>query len=141
MEVINPNKVTLNSNKIIVEIKYNEILTYDELLKNIKITSSDVIIKNSKGIVITNDNQKALGTGSKIELNKKEYDIIVNGDVNGDGKISTLDYVAIRNHLMDEPNKIINNDSITYLAADVHKDNKITTLDYIKIRKIMMDKT
>ncbi len=139
--IINPNKVTLNSNKIIIEIKYNEILTYDELLKNIKITSSDVIIKNSKGIVITNDNQKALGTGSKIELNKKEYDIIVNGDINGDGKISTLDYVAIRNHLMDEPNKIINNDSITYLAADVHKDNKITTLDYIKIRKIMMDKT
>lgn len=52
------------------------------------------------------------------------------GDVNNDGKISTMDYVLVKNH-------ILNISSLTgkaAKAADVNKDGKISTMDYVLIK-------
>ena len=60
---------------------------------------------------------------------------IAKGDVNGDGKINTLDYVLIRKHIMGTK---LNSDQQT--RADFNGDSKITTTDYVLIKKIIMGK-
>ncbi len=57
------------------------------------------------------------------------------GDVNGDGKVSPLDYVAVKNHILEK--KIIT-DEKKLAYADVNRDGKISPLDYVKIKKIIL---
>ncbi len=56
------------------------------------------------------------------------------GDVNGDGKVSSLDYIQIKNHIMQV--KILNGASL--LRADVNGDGKVSSLDYIKVKNHIM---
>lgn len=59
---------------------------------------------------------------------EKEFINVVRGDVNGDGKISYLDYVKVYNHI--QQNQLTG----AYLkAADLSKDNKVSFMDYVKI--------
>ena len=53
------------------------------------------------------------------------------GDVNGDGKLSTLDLSKLRKHLADKSNAV-NTDN-----ADINSDGKISTLDLSKLRKLL----
>lgn len=55
------------------------------------------------------------------------------GDVNNDGKINALDYVAIKNHMLG---KKLTGDNFT--AADITKDGKVNALDYIRIKNHML---
>ncbi len=86
-------------------------------------------------------NSGKLATGMKLtakysDNSTKLYYIVILGDVNGDAKISALDYVAIKNHIM-EFNLI--NGAPYLLAADYNKDNKISALDYVSIKNIIME--
>lgn len=71
-----------------------------------KIESSyNIEIYDYKGNKLT-DGQK-VGTGSKIKLTdqnnniKMEYYIIIYGDVNGDGKINSLDLLVLQRHILE----------------------------------------
>ena len=64
-----------------------------------------------------------------------KYYIIMFSDVNGDGKITPLDYIKIKNHVME---KSLITAIPNYLAADVNEDGKITPLDYVRIKNIIM---
>ena len=57
------------------------------------------------------------------------------GDANGDGKISALDYVAVKNHIMGT--KTITDDA-KLKAADANSDGKISALDYVRIKNIIL---
>ncbi len=59
------------------------------------------------------------------------------GDANGDGKVSALDYIAVKNHIMKK--KIIS-DADKLEAADANKDGKISALDYIRIKNKILKK-
>ena len=56
------------------------------------------------------------------------------GDVNGDEKVSSLDYIQIKNHIMKS--KVLN--GISLIRADVNGDGKVSSLDYIKIKNHIM---
>lgn len=56
------------------------------------------------------------------------------GDVNGDGKVSFLDYVAIEKHIMET--KKLTGDKLS--RADVNQDGKVSFLDYVAIEKHIM---
>ena len=56
------------------------------------------------------------------------------GDVNGDDKVSSLDYIQIKNHIMKT--KVLSGNALT--RADVNKDGKVSSLDYIKIKNHIM---
>jgi uncharacterized repeat protein (TIGR02543 family) len=91
--------------------------------------------------IINNSSNNYIGTGSKIKIynNKvliKTYTNIIRGDVNGDGLITSADYIKIKKHIM---NTELILDSAIYRSADVNKDNKITSSDYIKIKKHIMN--
>ena len=59
------------------------------------------------------------------------------GDANGDGKVSTLDYIAIKNHIM-ETNIITDPERLA--AADANGDGRVSTLDYIAVKNYIMSK-
>lgn len=52
------------------------------------------------------------------------------GDVNGDGKVSALDYVAIKNHILNI--KKLTGEELS--RADVNKDGKVSALDYVAVK-------
>ena len=56
------------------------------------------------------------------------------GDVNNDGKVTSLDYILVRKHLLGTVT--LTNTQKT--SADANKDNKISSLDYIKIKQIVI---
>ena len=86
-------------------------------------------------------NSDTTKTGDKIKININnaknfEYQISILGDVNGDGKISALDYVKIKNHIMKTT--LISSD-VYLIAADVNYDGKISALDYVRIKNYIMN--
>lgn len=65
-----------------------------------------------------------------------DWSISLLGDVNCDGKISALDYVKIKNHIM-QTNYI--NSSWAMDAADLNEDGKISALDYVRVKNYIMN--
>ena len=63
-----------------------------------------------------------------------DFHSYLRGDVNGDGRVSTLDYIAIENHIMNR-NKLTGDKII---RADVNGDERVSTLDYIAIENHIM---
>ena len=84
---------------------------------------------------VKKNNEDMVVTGDKVTYNNKEYGIVIQGDIDGDGKVSSMDYVKIKNHIM-EKNKLT--EAIYLEAADVNEDKSITALDYIKIKNYIM---
>ena len=66
---------------------------------------------------------------------KNDENTTIRGDANGDGKITALDYVKVKNHIMKS--SIITNSNELY-GADMNGDGKITALDYVAIKNKIM---
>lgn len=98
--------------------------------------SNTVSIKTSSGTSKTNEIFK---TGDTVTVagsdGNKTYRVVIYGDVNGDGKISAVDYMKVKNYIMN-----VNSLSGEYLtAADVNKDGKVSAVDYMKIKNNIMN--
>ena len=66
-----------------------------------------------------------------------DYSIVIRGDVSGDGKLSALDYVKLRNHLDG-----VSSLKDAYLkSADTSGDGKTSALDYVKLRNHLDNKS
>lgn len=105
----------------------------------------NIIDKESKAEVSSfdkNGKSKTSGivaSGDKIKIKtsteEKEYTIVLYGDVNGDGKISSVDYIMVKNHIMD----VSKLGELEMLFADANKDGKVNSADYIAIKNHIME--
>lgn len=101
-----------------------------------------VTLYGINGNVITSGNV-ATGQMITIEMNNRAADqvykmaVVIRGDVNGDGKISGIDYVKVRNKI-DGKSQF---NSIESLASDINNDGKISGIDYVRIRNHIDGKT
>lgn len=119
-------------------IKYNDSYVYgislntgtDSLINNIKKISDtlSISIKDSNG-----NNSSIFKTGDKVNikssLEEKNYEVLLYGDVNGDGVIDKLDYLAILRHYYGYKKY----DGVYKEAADVNKDGVVDKLDYLAV--------
>ena len=107
-----------------------DISDYVNMIKN-GFSTSEVKVFDSSNKEIT---KGVVTTGQKLYVknNNQEvtYTLIVYGDTNGDGKISTIDYSKIKAHI--QGTKKLEGSYLN--AADTSKDGKISTLDYSKIK-------
>ena len=55
------------------------------------------------------------------------------GDINGDGKVGSTDYILVRKHILGTSK--LTGDKLT--RADVNSDGVINIQDYINVRKII----
>lgn len=90
-----------------------------------------VVVKKADGTQVTNG---TLATGMQLTITTNgstvNYTIVIRGDVNGDGKLSAVDYVKVRNYL-DGASSL----SGAYLkSADTSGEGNVSALDYVKLR-------
>ncbi|HQC83535.1 MAG TPA: C1 family peptidase [Bacilli bacterium] len=122
---------------------YNETIPTSALeytfanLKSSETLSSNYKILDSLGNDITSSTSDTtnLSTGTTIINDGKPYTLIIMGDVYPDGKITSKDYLAIKNHIM-ETSKITNSAKLS--AADIYQDATITSKDYLTIKNMIM---
>ena len=81
-----------------------------------------------------------MATGDKLQeiLGKQNvyrtYNIVIYGDVNGDGKISLIDLLYIQRHLLNTKKT----SGVYTLAADVSKDGKIALIDLLMVQRHLL---
>ncbi|MCM1053646.1 MAG: cadherin-like beta sandwich domain-containing protein [Ruminococcus sp.] len=81
---------------------------------------------------ISDSDNVTTGMMIRLVINGQETDskvIVILGDTNGDGKITTNDNVKVSNHILN----IVYLNGAYLKAADTNKDDKITTNDNVKI--------
>lgn len=82
------------------------------------------------------ENTGTVGTGDKVAVYVngkavKEYEIVIYGDVNGDGKVSNVDVVLMQRHILG-----ISEQTGCYLdAADANKDSGVSNIDVVMVQR------
>ncbi|MDD3303599.1 MAG: Ig-like domain-containing protein [Clostridia bacterium] len=150
---------TVTANISVVEIKDNEIhidnsLTYNETtntvskinpgtkLADIKdkfVSKLNITLKDKDGKELNDDS--LVGTGTKVIATNAdgkiihEYNIIIYGDVNGDGAITSKDYMSIKNHIMET--SLL--EGVYFKSANLNGDNEISSKDYMVVKNHIME--
>ena len=134
-DVVNSSGYNVNEDKV---SGFNIGVSVDSTINNIKerYPSAEVKMYDSSNNEIANG---TLSTGQKISItingNQKQFDVIIYGDTNGDGKISTIDYSKIKAHIRNT----LQLEGVYATAADTSKDGKISTIDYSKVKAHIRD--
>ena len=119
-EIIFDESLNINGNEITgLENKNN---TADKIVNKIQ-TNYTVEIYNKEGKKLTGND--LVGTGGIIKVLENdlliaEYEIILYGDANGDGKINSVDLLVIQRHILE----IQKLQSVYLKAGNVRKNNK-----------------
>lgn len=124
------NSILVNKNILVKETEY----TIDSVINNFNGLSSDYTY-----VVYDKDNKvyedELVRTGDYVIIkdkgNEYRFNLVLSGDTSGDGLITPLDYIKIKNHIIGNSNL---SGEPYMLAADVSGDNNITPLDYIKVK-------
>jgi len=129
-EDIKFNTYKLQSNYVLEVDAFTDVTSFiNDIVYN---ESLEYTLYSKDGEVIEEDNY--VTTGSYIEVKNssetKKYNIIVKGDVNGDGELSVFDIVKINNHIIDENKQL---QYIYSLSADYNNDSEISIFDIVKI--------
>ena len=107
----------------------------EDIINNLTNTGGVVIITDSNNNQVTTGN---IGTGYKVNITSSNLNevltVIIYGDTDGDGNISAVDYVRVKNHIMGASQL----DDINKLSADVNNDNDISAVDYVNIKNYIM---
>lgn len=78
-----------------------------------------------------------VGTGTKAVLYDKSgkaiksYYVVVKGDVNGDGKVTSVDTLMVKRHII----QTYNLSGAYYSGGDINGDGKLTSVDTLYIKK------
>ncbi len=142
----------------VIELPKDEGMSFDESIKvqegkltniSLETTAKEIVEKTTINgkysvVVLDKDGKKlddgsVLTTASMVSLVSADnvimtYEVVIPGDVNGDGKMNAGDYVKIRNHLMDSTKLT----DIFLDAADYDFNSTISAGDYVKIRNYIM---
>jgi len=110
---------------------FNANNTYKDLMNNID-TNLNVVLKESNGTKVTS-NSSILKTGMKLSVGNNAYDIVIKGDMSGDGKISITDLSQMRYHLAQAKGKT--KTGAYKQAGDMNDSNSVTITDLSQMRK------
>ncbi len=118
-------------------INYNENTVQD--IKEKITTDLEIEIVNNKNQLLKDED--IVGTGSKIIVKEngnilRAYTILIYGDVNGDGKINSVDLLVLQRHILEiEPLE-----GIYKKAANIRKDGKKpTSVDLLLIQRHILN--
>lgn len=113
--------------------------TVDTALQRLKVTGGTAQITDSSGNVKSGD--KIIGTGDMLRIHDSNgslymsKNIVIYGDVNGDGKADVIDFLILRKYVLKEMELKGN----FLYAADVYKESTgVDVLDFLYIRKFVL---
>lgn len=124
--------------KLRIDDKYVAGITFgmgaDTLTKNLLATNNLAVIQISSNNGTTKTTG-ALGTGDKVTITSngetKTYEIVIYGDISGDGQITLVDIVFLQKHLWNSSNL----SGARLKAADANKDGVVKLNDIVMIQK------
>lgn len=90
---------------------------------------SDISIKDSKGNILNGN--AIVGTGSVISYNGNDYTVLIKGDLNGDGKIDSKDYLLIKRAYL----RIYTLNEFQTKVACLKDTSFPTAIDYLKVKR------
>lgn len=102
-------------------------------------TKFDIEIYNSRGKKL--EENETIGTGSKIRFLengkvKMEYKIVIYGDLNGDGKINSIDLLVLQRHILE----IEQLQGSFLLAGNINKNGKNpSSIDSLLIQRHILE--
>ena len=135
------------------DLKFDNNLSIEaNIIKGIDITKNTVsdiknLISTNYEINIYNSDNKLLGendlvgTGAYINISKDgdtiiEYKILIYGDVNGDGKVNSVDLLVLQRHILE----IQKFDGIFLKAGNINKNGKNpSSIDSLLIQRHILD--
>lgn len=92
-------------------------------------------IKDLNGNIVTDG---SLGTGYKVNITvgeeKKELEVIIYGDTNGDAEITILDLLRVQKQLL----KSLTLSGSQLTSCDINKDGSVTILDLLLVQKHLL---
>lgn len=102
------------------------------MLANITANNCTVKLLRADGA----DNNGIVGTGNKVtvyvnQTAVKQYETVIYGDINGDGKISVVDIVMMQKHILGTSRL----SGAAAEAADTSKDGQVTIKDLVILQK------
>ena len=131
----NTGKILKNGSKVYLVVENQQTI---EVTEKYKIDGENILIIPGTSISdITGAENKSsvFGTGAKIKIEDKEYNLVMLGDVNGDGEVKSKDYMMIKNYIMGT----LEMSETEKKAADVNGDGNITPADYVKVKNHIMN--
>ena len=113
--------------------------TVEKLLENILVSEKyQVQIVDKAGNIL--QNQNLVGTGSKVQIYTNtdsqtlvaEYEILIYGDVDGNGKINSVDLLKLQRHILE----LEELDFVSQKAGNINKNGKKpTSVDLLLIQR------
>jgi hypothetical protein len=124
LELTSESKYSLND-ALLTNVKADTL--FDDFASNFK---NSVKITDKEGNEISAD--KKIGTGFIVldAGSDDKAEIIVLGDVNGDGELTSTDYLQIKSFFLD----IITLEGIYFTAANIDGKGEIDATDYLKLK-------
>ena len=92
------------------------------------VASGTYTMKVSKKNHVTREYTVTVSTGTKTQ----NAEIRLLGDVNGDGRVNTMDYTRLLKHVNETQ---LLTDAYALKCSDVNKDNRVNTMDYTRLLK------
>ena len=92
------------------------------------ITPGTYTMKVSKKNHVTREYSVTVSSGTKTQ----NAEIRLLGDVNGDGRVNTMDYTRLLKHVNETQ---LLTDAYALKCSDVNKDNRVNTMDYTRLLK------
>jgi len=133
-----PNELTLRASATTVNLADSNFtgLSNENTVETVKkyfVNSDQVSIFNKDGVLLANTD--FVGTGCLIKLISgndilDEATVIVKGDLNGDGRVLSNDYIEVLKHI----NGTKTLTGIYLIAADANRDSSVTSTDYSNIK-------
>ncbi len=96
-----------------------------------KVFAADGTTEKAEGILVTGDILKVYDNDSKECIS---LPVLIFGDVNSDGKISTIDVRMIQKHILETAPM----EGLPLTAANVNGDDKVSTIDLRMIQKYIL---
>lgn len=94
-----------------------------------KVLGNNIVIKDLNGKELSSS--AVAGTGCRID---DKYTVAMLGDINGDGKVKSTDYMLIKNYIMGKTKFKVSQK----IAADLNKDEKVKATDYMLVKNYIM---
>lgn len=117
--------------------------TVEKLLENIFVSEKyQVQIVDKSGNIL--QSQNLVGTGSKVQIYTNtdskilitEYEIVIYGDVDGNGKINSVDLLKLQRHILE----LEELDFLSQKAGNINKNGKKpTSMDLLLIQRHILD--
>ena len=119
-------------NYVISKISPNT--TGDVLLSDLTGTAAITLYDKSNNTITS---QQIIGTGMKLKVGNTEYQMVVIGDLNGDGKVTITDLYKIKQHIVG----IETLKSVYLIAGNIkNSGDKITVTDMLMVKETIIGK-